>query len=148
MEPLEPLFTLPRKIRTPPRAELTALIDVILLLLVFVILTSQYVVTPGFDVMLPAASLEAEPGPRSLVLQVPRSPVAPFFLNGSPVSEENLALRLQELGREHPDDVLVIAPDRRATTERLLLAFESAQAAGFSRIRIATQSARAPAGNP
>jgi len=148
MEPLEPLFTLPRPKRTPPRAELTALIDVILLLLVFVVLTSQYVVTPGFDLMLPEASLEAGPGPRPLVLQIPRSPVAPFYLNGSPVSEKDLSVRLEELGREYPDDVLVIAPDRRATTERLLLAFESAQSAGFSRIRIATENREGPAPVP
>jgi biopolymer transport protein ExbD len=148
MEPLEPLFTLPRSPRTPPRAEITALIDVVLLLLVFVLLTSQYVVTPGFDVMLPAATVEEGPGPRPLVLQIPQAPESPFFLNGSQVAGGDLAARLEELGREQPEDVLVIAPDRRAATERLLQALEAAQAAGFARIRIATENGAGPPAPP
>jgi biopolymer transport protein ExbD len=148
MDPLEPVFTLPRQRRTPPRAELTALVDVVLLLLVFVILTSQYVLTPGFDVMLPAAAVGDAPGPRSLVLQVPRSSDAPFFLNGSPVLEEDLPSRLEQLNRERPDDVLVIAPDRRAFTDRFLEALETAQEAGFVKIRIATEAMEGSAPAP
>jgi len=148
MYPLEPAFTIPRKTRTPPRAELTALIDVVLLLLIFVLVTSQYVVTPGFDVMLPSANVEEAPGPRPLVLQIPRAPDAPFFLNGRPVPEEELAARLGELNRERPNDVLVIAPDRRASAERFLTALEYAQSARFLRIRIATETGERRPANP
>jgi biopolymer transport protein ExbD len=139
MLPLEPSFTLPRRTRKIPRAEITALIDVVLLLLIFVILTSQYVVTPGFEVVLPAITVPGPPGPRAVVLEIPRFLDAPYFLNGEPVPPEDLVGRLAAVQREHPQEVLVIAPDRRAGAERLLEALEKAQGAGLHRIRIATR---------
>jgi biopolymer transport protein ExbD len=143
---LEPSFTLPRRTRRIPRAEITALIDVVLLLLIFVLLTSQYVVTPGFEVVLPAITVPGPPGPRAVVLEIPRSLDAPYFLNGEPVRPEALVGRLAAVHREHPQEALVIAPDRRASTERLLEALEKAQEAGLYRIRIAArESSSSPA---
>jgi biopolymer transport protein ExbD len=138
MYPLEPSFTLPRTRRKLPRSEITALIDVVLLLLIFVLLTSQYVVTPGFEVVLPAAAIPGPPGPRAAVLEVPRSLDSPYFLNGEAVKPEALLERLKAISLENPREILVIAPDRRATTERFLDALAKAQQAGIYRIRIAT----------
>lgn len=135
--PLEPSFALPRRPRGGPRFEIIALIDVILLLLIFVLLTSDYMVTPGFDVVLPAAGSAEPPGPRSLVLEIPRAPDAPYFLNGEAVPPGELVARLETALRERPEEVLVIAPDRRADADRLLQALEQARQAGFYRIRIA-----------
>lgn len=144
MLPLEPSFTLPRRTRLIPRAEITALVDVVLLLLLFVILTSQYVVTPGFEVVLPAVTVPGPPGPRAVVLEIPRSVDAPYFLNGEPVRPEDLVGRLAAVHREQPEEALVIAPDRRAGTERLLEALEKAQEAGLYRIRIAARRSGPP----
>lgn len=140
---LEPSFVLPRARRGVPRAEITALIDVVLLLLLFVILTSQYMVTPGFDVVLPAAGDAGPPGSRAIVLEIPRSAGAPYFLNGRAVQPDELTARLAEVLRERPQEMLVIAPDYRATADRLLRALEEARKAGIHRIRIATRAAEA-----
>lgn len=144
MYPLEPSFVLPRRRKRVPRSEIAALIDVVLLLLLFVLLTSQYVLTPGFDVLLPAATIPGPPGPRAVVLEIPRFLDAPYFLNGEAVPPGVLFERLAAISRDRPREVLVIAPDRLANAARLIDVLEKAQKAGLSRIRIATLEPAAP----
>jgi len=139
MAVLEPAFRIERKREAYPRVELTALLDVILLLLIFVLLTSEFVLTSSFNVELPESTAGTLSAAQDLLIQIPRSSEAALFIDGEPVPSERLRARLRLAYVKKPDGTVLLAPDRRADVGRLLRVLESVREAGFRRIRIAVQ---------
>ncbi len=139
MAVLEPAFRIERKREAYPRVELTALLDVILLLLIFVLLTSQFILTSSFNVELPESTAASLSAAQDLVIQIPRSSEANLFFDGEPVAWESFAARLRAAYVKKPDGTVLLAADRQADVGRLLKVLESAREAGFRRIRIAVE---------
>ena len=142
--PLTPSFRIQRKSLGIPRVEITALIDVVFLLLIFVLLASKFVVVGGFEVSLPEAAPKEVPGEHQHVLQIPRSSNSPFFFNGVSLSNDRLLEQLKEIREEDAQATLVIATDARAQSSRLIRALELIEQAGLRRIRIAVRQRPAP----
>ena len=139
MDLFEPSFRIARKPLRLHRVELTALMDVAFLLLIFVILTSSYVVRPVVDVSLPNVGPAGTAPPGKIVLQIPASPREMLYLSGEPVEEGTLAEHLMEIYLTDRDTSILIAPDRRAPVERFLQIIRAVRDAGFRDIRIAVE---------
>ena len=141
MDLFEPSFQIPRKPLQLPRVELTALIDVTFLPLLFVILTSNYVVRPVVDVSLPDVRPASSSPPGRYVLQIPRSPRGTLYLSGRPVEDAPLKAELERIFREDREASFLVAPDRRAPVERFLQIVRLIRETGFRDIRIAVEEA-------
>jgi biopolymer transport protein ExbD len=151
MAVLEPAFRIERKREAYPRVELTALLDVILLLLIFVLLTSEFILTSSFNVELPESAAGTLSSAEDLVIQVPRSSEAALFFDGEPVPWTSAAARLRAAYAKKPNGTVLLAADRRADVGRLLRVLEAVREAGFRRIRIAVERKEKPEsaeGNP
>jgi biopolymer transport protein ExbD len=117
--------------RRPRRANLTPMIDVLFLLVVFFLLAARFEAA-GAIAVAPAAGVEAAwSGPPRLVTVTPDA----LLLNGRPVAEAALAAALAPLV-SGPDDMVVLRAAEGATLQRLVAVIEALGAAGFGNLAL------------
>jgi biopolymer transport protein ExbD len=119
---------------------LTPLIDVVFMLIVFLLLTAnaaQFVVT----VDLPQASSAVASENKSLVLQPPMEEGGRWLLDGQ-AFENTQALRpaLRKAVAEDQERVLVIVIDASASSQRLIDAMDIATEAGAKAVEISAEN--------
>ncbi len=129
--------------REEPEINLIPMIDVLLVIIIFLMLTTTYSKFSGLEINLPTAETaeqKAQPneidvavtaGGQILVNKVP--------LSGSDVDAISAALQKAAGGRKEP--VIVINADAKATHQSVVDVMQAAQSAGYPHISFATQTA-------
>ncbi|MDX1320076.1 MAG: biopolymer transporter ExbD [Oceanospirillum sp.] len=125
-----------RRQSEPVSLNLTPLIDVVFLLLIFFMVSTTFDQSSELDLQLPeAANGQSAEKPAPLRLEVPET--GPIFMNGKPV--ENLASALQLFLKEHksPERVVVIA-DERARHGQVTRVLDELAGAGLIQVSFQT----------
>ena len=130
--------------RRPVTANLLPLIDVVLLLLLFFMISSTFVVQPGIKVNLPKAVSAERREPEDVVLVITREEV--IYLNDQRVSVQELWGKLLDIYRNSAGSFLIIKADRSVSHGRVVEVLDIAKQAGVKRLAIATQPKRQEAG--
>jgi len=126
-----------RSRRFPPVVEPAAMVDVVLLLLIFFIYSSSFVTRPGIRLTLPAAE-QAEGLPlNAMVVTLTRQGMV--FFNNRRTSLEDLPGEFQRLHFEQPDLPLIIEADEQVTYGTLTRVHQAALAAGIREVAGATR---------
>ncbi len=131
---------------SPPEPEinLIPLIDVLLVVLIFLMLTTTWSRLTEIQLNLPVA--DATPSnqrPRQIVLTITSQ--GQYAINKSPVGSSSvggLVAVLTPLAK--PDTLLVISADASASHQSVINAMEAARRSGLSKISFAAQSADTP----
>jgi biopolymer transport protein ExbD len=120
----------PRKAR---RLNLTPMIDVVLLLLVFFMMVSRFGGVQGVPLALAAPGGQVTwSGPPRLVDVLPQG----VLLNGVPVAAEALATALAPL-MAAPTDAVILRPRDGVPVQRVVAVIDGLRAAGLTRIVLA-----------
>jgi biopolymer transport protein ExbD len=131
--------------RDEPEINLIPFIDVLLVVLIFLMLSTTYSKFTQLQVQLPVANTEAAHNhPREVIVAVSsdgRYAVNKAVLNGRGL--EALAAALKAASPAGPDTVLIISADAAASHQSVVLVMEAARRTGLSQITFATQSAPA-----
>lgn len=127
-------FETPR--REVPTLNLSALIDITFILVIFIVLAATFSRVRVIDVTLPAADAPHETNEEALVITVP--PEGPLRIGDRLVAPSDMASILPEYRSRH-DAVLLVA-DRHAAIERAVTVMNDAAQAGFTSVAIATES--------
>ena len=130
--------------RDEPDINLIPFIDILLVVLIFLVLTTTYSRYTELKVNLPVADAEQQTQPREIVVSVSqdgRYAVAGSLLQGSAVEE--LAEALQGAAAGNPDPIVVISADAAATHQAVVNVMEAARRSGLNQITFATQQSRA-----
>lgn len=114
-----------------------SLTDIVLLLLIFFLLSSSYVLQPGIKVRLPKAVSGQVDQSNRIFLTVMHD--ERIFLNTRQVSLAELGGELKRLLDERPNRVVVIRADKDLTLERTIQIVDIAKLAGGEQFMIATQ---------
>jgi biopolymer transport protein ExbD len=125
-----------RKRRHPVIPNLLPLVDVILLLLIFFMISSTFVVQPGIRVNLPKASLAERKEIEDVTLILTEDKV--LYLNNKKVAFSNLWGRLVDAFRRRPNFMLVIKADKEVPHGHVVEVMDIAKQAGVNRLAIAT----------
>ncbi len=123
-----------RRVQAQPG--MTAMIDIIFLLLLFFVLSSSFIVQPGIKINLPRTVSTEQPIRKDLILIVARD--RRIFLNNKQVSLEALWGRLIEELKFQRQGTLVLRADRDVPHGFVVRIMDVAKQAGASRIAIAT----------
>jgi biopolymer transport protein ExbD len=129
--------------RPAPTINLSALIDVVFILVIFVVLAANFDRIRNLDVTLPeaeAASL-AQAESTSITIRSDGS----LAIDDAPVSDEDLRERLAERG--DPSEPVIIFADGDVAFERAVWVLGEASSAGFSNVSIATRQPQAGGGD-
>lgn len=116
---------------------IASLIDIVFLLLVYFLLTTNFMVNEGIKVKLPQARAAAPQTEEEITVYVDREGKA--FLDHSEISLGNLFRRLREKIGNGKDRLVVIRADRRAVLNKVVKVMDLAKAAGAARLCLATE---------
>ncbi len=125
---------------TPLRAltiSITPLVDTMLILLIFVLLSSAFVFQPGLRVRLPEAASKDEESKQEIVLVLTRD--NRLYLNDDLVQTAELGPRLRERLRGRNEVVVIIKADTEVMHGRVVEVMDIAKSAGAVRLAIATE---------
>ena len=110
--------------------DLTPMLDVVFIMLIFFIVTATFVKEQGLD--LPGNDEAKTPtsANQSAVLDI--SATNRYQLNGKPIDFRALKNRLAAYHAEYPDQTLVVRADPKADTEQLVFAMDCGYAVGMT----------------
>ena len=125
-----------------PEINLIPMIDVLLVIIIFLMLTTTYAKFSGLEINLPTAdaSKQAEL-PNEIDVAVTAS--GQVLVNKSPLTAadiKTIAAALSQAAGARPDPVIVINADAKATHQSVVDVMQAAQTAGYPHISFATQA--------
>ena len=127
--------------RTPPEVNLTSLIDVVLLLLIFFMVSTSFVKESKITISLPQADssaiVEETPGQIDIMI----TETGTYLVNGRELINsrpETLRNAIQKVSDGNSDLPLTISADANATHQNVVTAMDVAGRLGFVQISIAT----------
>ncbi len=117
---------------------LTPMLDVVFIMLIFFIVTATFIKQAGIDVSRPAA-LTAVKKPTVAVL-VAISENGDIWIDKKRVDVGAVRAHIERLHAENPKGGLVVQADKNSASEKVLAVLAAARAAGMTEVAIATES--------
>ncbi|PLX42091.1 MAG: biopolymer transporter ExbD [Deltaproteobacteria bacterium] len=118
--------------------DLTPLIDVVFLLLIFFMLSTTFIVSPGIKVDLPKAEgSTVQQGSGDIRVKI--SSTGEIYLDDQAVNAESLEVSLREKADANPQTMVVIEADASAQHKFVVEVMDTARSAGLTKLAIATK---------
>lgn len=128
--------------RDEPEINLIPFIDVLLVVLIFLMLTTTYSKFTELQLKLPVADADAQRDyPKEVIVAVGSD--GRYSVNRTPVSGrsvEAVAQALGEAAKAGKDSTIIISADANAAHQAVITVMEAARRSGLSQITFATQS--------
>lgn len=128
--------------REEPEINLIPMIDVLLVIIIFLMLTTTYSKFSGLEINLPTADVTQE-NQQPNEIDVAVTAAGQILVNKTPLASgeiEAISAALQQAAAGRKDPVIVINADAKATHQRVIDVMQAAQSAGYPHISFATQS--------
>ena len=119
------------------QAPLTSLIDIVFLLLIYFLLTTNFMVDEGIQVKLPQANATSPQTEKEMTIFVDSTGKA--FMNNKVVSLNELFLIVKTRVGETPDIPVVIKADKSVILNKAVRVMDVVKAAGADRLVLATE---------
>ena len=136
--------------REEPEINLIPFIDVLLVVLIFLMLSTTYSKFTELQLKLPVADVDAQRDyPKEIVVSV--SSDGAYGINAVAIggrSPEALANAILSAAKEGNDTVVIINADASAKHQSVITVMEAARRAGLTRITFATQPSSAKTSHP
>ncbi|MEA2039942.1 MAG: biopolymer transporter ExbD [Thermodesulfobacteriota bacterium] len=119
------------------RVPLTSLIDIVFLLLIYFLLTTNFMVDEGIKIKLPQAKASSPQIQSEITVYVDQEGRA--FLEKQEVTPGDLFERLREIIGEQKDRLVVVRADRDVILNKAVRIMDVVKAAGAGRLCLATE---------
>jgi biopolymer transport protein ExbD/biopolymer transport protein TolR len=127
-----------RKKRETPRVDLTSMVDVVFLLLIFFMISTTFVEAPGITVKLPeSSSQQRKQESKEIKVYVSREGV--ISLGKEQIGQEELRRRLRAYGDRAGGMTFLLLADEEAMHGKVVALMDMAKEAGFEKLAIATE---------
>lgn len=126
-----------RKERLQVQMPLTSLIDIVFLLLIYFLLTTNFIVDEGINIKLPQARASATQKEEVITVYVDDQGRA--YLREREIALSELLDRLREMIGTEKDRLVVIRADRSVILNHAVKVMDVAKAAGAGRLCLATE---------
>lgn len=118
--------------------DLTPMLDVVFILLIFFIVTSVFITEAGIEVLKPEAST-AEPKSKDLIL-IAVSGDGQVWIDGEQIDPRFIRQRFELRLADAPNSAVVIQGDRAATNEHVMAILKAARDAEIASVSISTEA--------
>ena len=115
----------------------SSLTDIVMLLVVFFLLTSQFVIQTGVKVKLPGSKLNERSEPTMLIVTLTEA--GGVYLGSDEVGIDQLAFKLGEAKVETQSDNLIIRSDKSVSIEMIIKVIDAAKASAIDKFTIETE---------
>jgi len=130
--------------REEPEINLIPMIDVLLVIIIFLMLTTTYAKFSGIEINLPTAEA-SKPPEQPNEIDVAVTATGQVLVNKSPLvvaDVKGIANALRRAAGDRQDPIIVINADAKATHQSVVDVMQAAQTAGYPHISFATQAPR------
>ncbi len=117
--------------------DMTPMLDVVFILLIFFIVTASFVKEAGIDVNRPEAATAVKKERANILVAI--SDKGDIWINKRKVDIRSVQANIERLKAENPQGTVVIQADKKSTTDTLIKVMDSARAAGVYDVSIAAQ---------
>jgi biopolymer transport protein ExbD len=125
------------KARYQVQMPMTSLIDIVFMLLIYFLLTTNFMVDEGIKIKLPQARAAAPQTEETITIFVDSQGRA--FLGEEAISLDRLFDRLKEKIGNREDELVVVRADRAVILNKAVKVMDIAKAAGAGRLCLATE---------
>jgi biopolymer transport protein ExbD/biopolymer transport protein TolR len=132
-----------RKKREAPRVDLTPMVDVVFLLLIFFMISTTFVETPGISVKLPESSSQQRKQEVKEV-KVYLSKDGRIFLGEQEIEQTELRRRLKAYGARTKTMTFLLLADKEALHGKVVTLMDMAKETGFDKLAIDTEYRKKP----
>jgi biopolymer transport protein ExbD len=116
---------------------LSSLTDIVFLLLVFFLLTSQFVIQTGVKVKLPASKLNEQSIPTRLVVSITED--NSIYVGNAKTEISSLAIQLDKVREDLEENNLVVRADKSVEIDLVIQVIDAAKGIGIDRFTIETE---------
>lgn len=116
---------------------MTPMLDVVFIMLIFFIVTASFVKEAGVDVNRPEAATAVKKERANILVAI--SEQGEIWINKRQVDVRAVQANIERLKAENPQGSVVIQADKKATTETLIKVMDASRAAGVFDVSIAAQ---------
>lgn len=117
--------------------DMTPMLDVVFIMLIFFIVTASFVKESGIDVNRPEASTAVKKDKASILVAI--SDNNEIWINKRRIDVRAVQANIERLHAENPQGSVVIQADKKSTTETLMKVLDATRAAGIDDAAVATQ---------
>ena len=128
--------TLPKN-NDPTGIDLSPLIDMVFILLIFFMVTSTFVKDAAVEIKRPSARSATSASTKSVRMNIDAGGVV--YLDGSPVRLWALQARLKDLFRGGVSKDVLLVTDKQVNVDRLIEVIDLAKLAGAKEVSVATE---------
>jgi biopolymer transport protein ExbD len=117
--------------------DMTPMLDVVFIMLIFFIVTASFVKEAGIDVNRPEAATAVKKDRANILVAI--SAKGDIWINKRKVDVRAVQANIERLYAENPQGTVVIQADRKSTTDVLIKVMDASRAAGIEDVSIAAQ---------
>ncbi|WP_158967433.1 biopolymer transporter ExbD [Paraglaciecola sp. L3A3] len=117
--------------------DMTPMLDVVFIMLIFFIVTASFVKEAGIDVNRPEAATAVKKDRANILVAI--SDKGDIWINKRKVDVRAVQANIERLYAENPQGTVVIQADKKATTDVLIKVMDASRAAGILDVSIAAQ---------
>ncbi|MCX7135757.1 MAG: biopolymer transporter ExbD [Proteobacteria bacterium] len=132
------------RVKEDPEMNLIPLIDVLLVIIIFLMLTTTYSRFAELQINLPTADAEKQ-ADRANEISIVVSAAGQYFIGKTPVAARDaggLSAEMRRVGATMKDPVVIINADAATTHQSVITVMQAAQQAGYGQISFATQTGK------
>ncbi len=130
-----------RKPRPAPAEEgaidLTPMLDVVFIMLIFFIVTASFIKEAGIDVNRPDA-VTSQKKPKAAIL-IAVDPSSAVWIEGNKIDIRQLKNKITTMRADNPEGSVVIQADEEATADVIIDVMDAARAAGVFDVALSTE---------
>jgi len=126
-----------RKHKIEPSFNYASLTDIVLQLLIFFLITSSFVSSPGIQVQLPKAQTSETQTDRQTVLTI--TTTGRIYINSEEVTTETLGQKLIPILDKNRTQVIIVRADKEVSLQKAVEVIDLAKGVGAQRFLIATE---------
>jgi biopolymer transport protein ExbD len=126
-----------------PEINLIPLIDVLLVIIIFLMLTTTYAKFSGLEINLPTADASKQVEEQPNEVDVAVTATGQILINKTPLAAadvQSISEALRRAAGDRQDPLIVINADAKATHQSVIDIMQAAQVSGYPHISFATQS--------
>jgi biopolymer transport protein ExbD len=116
---------------------MTPMLDVVFIMLIFFIVTASFVKEAGVDVNRPPALTSISKDKGNILIAITES--GQIWIDRRQVDPRSLRASIERLHGENPQGAIVIQADKNSQNHLLVAVMDAAKAAGVNQIAIATE---------
>jgi biopolymer transport protein ExbD len=117
--------------------DLTPMLDVVFIMLIFFIVTASFIKEAGIDVTRPKAETAYKQDKANIFIAL--SPTGEIWIDRKKVAPAQLKVTIEKLKAENPQGAVIIQADKESRSKQLMQVMDAARDAGITDIAVATE---------